>query len=234
MRKSQKRMISIALCAISICSLALPLCSCKEDRAVEYDSERDALAIGVDSLQGNFNPFYAKASGDKAVVEQTQAPLITMGADGYPLATEDEATVARSFQQTTYNALGEETKEPLQATTTRYEFVIKDEAVFSDGTPITIKDVLFNLYVYLDPAYTGSNTLRDLDICGLDAYRLQTTGVADESAFSIYAQTQVTNIINYLQNQDRYTDGAEMETSVAFVKEVILDLQYQTKMLFLH
>ena len=37
---------------------------------------------------------------------------------------------------------------------TEYEFLIKKDIKFSDGTTLTIKDVLFNMYVYLDPAYT--------------------------------------------------------------------------------
>lgn len=219
MRNSWKKVIGLTLCAITLCSLALPMASCKDDHAIEYNSETDTLTIGVNALQGNFNPFYAKAEGDIAVVGQTQAPLITMGADGFPLATEDEATVARSFEQTTYNAKGEETKNPLDATTTRYEFVMKDEAVFSDGTPITIKDVLFNLYAYLDPAYTGDTALRDMDIVGLNEYRLQTDkGTDGESAVMASAKARVADIMNGLEKQ--YTDTEFTET-ISVVKEEI-------------
>ena len=44
---------------------------------------------------------------------------------------------------------------------------------FSDGEPVTIDDVTFTYYVYLDPAYNGSTTLSSYDILGLQAYRTQ-------------------------------------------------------------
>ena len=229
MRNSWKKILGLVLCAVSVSSIALPLASCKEERAIEYNSETDTLTIGVNALRGNFNPFYAKAEGDLAVVQQTQAPFITMGADGFPLATEDEATVARSFEQTTYNAKGEETKNPLDATTTRYEFVIKDEAVFSDGTPITVKDVLFNLYAYLDPAYTGDTPLRDMDIVGLNEYRLQTTAVTDgESAFTASAKARVADIINGISKGDNAlaTEISEVKEEIkAYLNDAWLDIE---------
>ena len=229
MRNSWKKILGLVLCAVSVSSIALPLASCKEERAIEYNSETDTLTIGVNALRGNFNPFYAKAEGDLAVVQQTQAPFITMGADGFPLATEDEATVARSFEQTTYNAKGEETKNPLDATTTRYEFVIKDEAVFSDGTPITVKDVLFNLYAYLDPAYTGDTPLRDMDIVGLNEYRLQTTAVTDgESAFTASAKARVADIINRISKGDNAlaTEISEVKEEIkAYLNDAWLDIE---------
>ena len=36
---------------------------------------------------------------------------------------------------------------------------MRDDLVFADGTPITIDDVILNLYVYMDPTYDGSATL---------------------------------------------------------------------------
>ena len=51
--------------------------------------------------------------------------------------------------------------------TTTYYFVLKNDVRFSNGSYLTIKDVLFNLYVYLDPVYTGSSTIYSTDIVGL-------------------------------------------------------------------
>ena len=59
---------------------------------------------------------------------------------------------------------------------TVYTFVIKNGIRFSDGQPLTIEDVLFNMYVYLDPVYTGSSTMYSTDIVGLRNYRTQTLG----------------------------------------------------------
>ena len=55
--------------------------------------------------------------------------------------------------------------------TVTYAINMRDDLVFSDGTPITIDDVIFNLYVYMDPTYDGSATLYSMPIAGLDDYR---------------------------------------------------------------
>mgnify|MGYP002224208782 CR=1 FL=1 len=43
------------------------------------------------------------------------------------------------------------------------------------ATPSTIDDVIFNLYVYMDPTYDGSATLYSMPIVGLDDYRSSMT-----------------------------------------------------------
>ena len=57
--------------------------------------------------------------------------------------------------------------------------MLKNKVKYSDGTPLTIKDVLFTYYVYLDTSYIGSSTMYSTDIIGLQAYRTQTD---DENA----------------------------------------------------
>ena len=52
---------------------------------------------------------------------------------------------------------------------------MKNNLKFSDGTPITADDVLFNYYVLLDPKYDGNTTMYTLPIKGLAEYRNQTT-----------------------------------------------------------
>jgi ABC-type transport system substrate-binding protein len=77
---------------------------------------------------------------------------------------DDQATVAKDFDFEYNKELDE----------TVYTFVLKKNIKFSDGKPLTMEDVLFNLYVYLDPVYTGSSTMYSTDIKGLNAYRTQT------------------------------------------------------------
>lgn len=48
---------------------------------------------------------------------------------------------------------------------------------------MTIKDVLFNLYTYLDPSYAGSATIYSTDIVGLKNYRQQQISTSDSTAF---------------------------------------------------
>ncbi len=52
-----------------------------------------------------------------------------------------------------------------------YDVTIRDDLTFSDGTPITIDDVIFSMYVYCDPTYDGSAILYSQPILGLEEYR---------------------------------------------------------------
>ena len=42
---------------------------------------------------------------------------------------------------------------------------------FSDGTPLTVDDVIFSMYVLSDPTYDGSSTFFALPIVGMEEYR---------------------------------------------------------------
>ena len=46
---------------------------------------------------------------------------------------------------------------------------MRDDLKFSDGEPVTIDDVIFSIYVYLDPTYDGATTWYSLPIEGLEA-----------------------------------------------------------------
>ena len=60
--------------------------------------------------------------------------------------------------------------------TVDYNIKLREDLVFSDGVPMTIDDVIFNMYVYSDPTYDGGVTFYSLPIIGMNAYR---TGVND-------------------------------------------------------
>lgn len=74
--------------------------------------------------------------------------------------------------------------------TTTYYFVLKNNVKFSNGSALTIKDVLFNLYVYLDPAYTGSSTIYSTDIVGLKEYRTQEADETEQDSFKLKFQVE--------------------------------------------
>ncbi|HCS75580.1 MAG TPA: hypothetical protein DIW17_17105, partial [Clostridiales bacterium] len=59
--------------------------------------------------------------------------------------------------------------------TSTYTFVLKNGITFSDGQPVTAKDVLFSMYVLSDPMYDASSTFYTMKIQGLAEYRLQAT-----------------------------------------------------------
>ncbi len=122
------------------------------------------LVIATQTLDGKFNPFYATSGYDTSVVDMTQIKLITSNENAEPVAGADENTLALSFEMRVND----------DGTESTYEFILKRGISFSDGTPVTGRDVLFNIYTYLDPAYGGSSTLYSMDIKGLKSYRTQT------------------------------------------------------------
>ena len=94
--------------------------------------------------------------------------------------------------------------------TVTYTFVLKNGIKFSDGHPLTMEDVLFNFYVYLDPVYTGSNTLYSTDILGLSEYRTQTVGSGSDGSDDLIAsqaanraQIRINELVNLYHQQQK-------------------------------
>ena len=223
MNKSMKRLCALTLGALTTLATVLPAVGCKEETGgggtgdsyekVYRNTETDALTFSIAQLDGNFNPFFATSATDVTIAAQTQISMMTTDKEGNPKCGEDVPTVALNYKQTMKTESGAVTKDGNQAATTEYEFLIKNGIKFSDGTDLTIKDVLFNLYVYLDPAYMGSATIYSTKIQGLNAYRLQDNTVTDdqslsdaEGAFYTQANTRITALRNYLDDEGTFTE----------------------------
>ncbi|MBR2319443.1 MAG: hypothetical protein IKA50_01485, partial [Clostridia bacterium] len=109
--------------------------------------------------------------------------------------------------------------------TISYVFVLKNGIKFSDGQPLTMEDVLFNYYVYLDPVYTGSNTLYSTKIQGLQAYRTQTPNAGSNSNNQIAksaanaAETRLMELLNLYNGLMK--NAADGTVTVEKMKEAI-------------
>lgn len=123
----------------------------------------DALVLATGELDGDFSPFFCASEGDREAVGLTQLPLLSYDSEGVPRAGVDYNSYAYSFEQTV-NGDGQ---------STTYRFVLKNGLCFSDGSPVTAKDLAFTLYVLCDPLYNGSSELGELAVKGLDEYRNQ-------------------------------------------------------------
>ncbi len=159
--KSTKKSIVSILCAVVLLAVTvLPLVACTHNA---YDNESFPLIFSSEEVDKVFNPFFSTTGADSSVISPTQIGMLTNNSKGEVAYGEKESVVALDLEQT-YDD---------ESDTTTYKFVLKNNIKFSDGTLLTIKDVLFNMYVFLDPAYTGSSTMYSTDIVGLKAYRSQ-------------------------------------------------------------
>ena len=164
--KKVSKVISMLLCGIVGSSVFASFAGCK-DNDTTGGNKKDSIVLMTEELSGLFNPFYATSGADMDVVGMTQIGMLSTDESGLPVAGDEYATVVKDFE---YNivptGVGDEKK-------TVYTFVIKNNLKFSDGKPLTMNDVFFNMYEYLDPVYTGSSTMYSIDIDGLTQYRTQ-------------------------------------------------------------
>ena len=190
----KKRILCLLLCLMMIVSMGATLTGCGGGSSV------DAFVIMTEQLDGLFNPFFYTSAPDGTIVSMTQISML--GADYVNGEVEvaygeNEAVVVKDYD------IVENSND-----TTTYTFVLKNGIKFSDGHPLTMEDVLFNYYVYLDPVYTGSNTLYSTDILGLNEYRTQTVGSASDdsdnliaSAAASRAQARRNELVNLFNSQ---------------------------------
>ncbi len=174
--KTARKVISLLLAFVMLMGALTTLIGCGGPGEV-IDNESTRLVLSTAELDGVFNPFYSSSAPDGSVVGMTQIGMLSSDKDGKVAYGENEACVVLDYEAIPVVENGVTTK-------TVYRFVLKNGLKFSDGSPLTMRDVLFNLYVYLDPAYYGSSTIYSTDIVGLKEYRTQTENKNEQDGFS--------------------------------------------------
>lgn len=198
----KKRIISLILCVVMCVGMMSALTGCG-------GGSSDAFVIMTEQLDGLFNPFFYTSAPDGTIVAMTQIGMLgSKYVDGEVTVAygEDEAVVVKDYE------IVENDDD-----TVTYNFVLKNGIKFSDGEPLTMEDVLFNYYVYLDPVYTGSNTLYSTDILGLSEYRTQTVGSASDdsddlisSQASSRAAARINELINLFNSEIKASSTKEV------------------------
>ena len=164
--------IAIFVLAVMMVVLASGLMSCKKQI---IDNENTRLVLAIGELDGVFNPFYSSSATDGEIVGMTQLSMFTTDINGKVAFGEDEACAVLDYESVPQGSGDDQT--------TTYRFVLKNNLKFSDGKPLTMRDVLFNIYVYLDPVYTGSSTMYSTEIVGLAEYRTQSRNPNEQDSF---------------------------------------------------
>ncbi len=145
----KKRLAAILTCLVIILSLG----SCAASKKVEFGY-----------FTGNFNPFTVINTYDFAVTALTQQTLyteVTDDSDTYILF--DAATQGVGICDI-YPVNSEDNTYRI------YEITIADDVYFSNGDPITAKDVAFSMYAFADVNYYGWSKLNISLIDGLKNY----------------------------------------------------------------
>ncbi len=175
--KSAKKIISLLLALSMLMGTLASIVGCRKKNAIDNESTR--LVLATAELDGVFNPFYASSAADGTIVGMTQIGMLSSDKDGKVAYGANEPCVVLDYEATLVdeNNDGETDK-------TVYRFVLKNDLKFSNGSPLTMRDVLFNLYVYLDPAYYGSSTIYSTEILGLQEYRTQTDNEKEQDKFN--------------------------------------------------
>ena len=207
-----KKILSLILCMTLCIGMVSVLSGCGGSGST------DAFVIMTEQLDGLFNPFFYTAANDGTIVGMTQIGMLGSKYENGDVKVaygDNEAVVTKDYD------IVENDDD-----TVTYTFVLKNGIKFSDGQPLTMEDVLFNYYVYLDPVYTGSNTLYSTDILGLNEYRTQTVGSGSDDSDALIssqaatrAESRINELVNlFLQKKDASSTN---EVSYADMKAAI-------------
>ncbi len=141
-----------------ILTIILSLCSCSGTKTV-----------GFQYFNGDFSPFFARIAQDLSVAAQTQeCLLVTSGSEA--------DIVFDAYTQGKGIADIESEKTDTQTILT---VKLGEDICFSDGTPLTAKDVVFSMYVYADLNYKGWSSFGASALDGLIDYQYGTDGADD-------------------------------------------------------
>ena len=175
--------IKKALALMLALAMVFALAACGEEPAeettptesetpVETEAPNDTLVFATSTFGQKFSPFFATTAYDQDVVTLTQGALLAADREGNVVRNGIEGeTIEYNGTEYTYYGMGDVEVVENEDGTVDYNLTMRDDIVFSDGTPADIDDVIFGLYVMLDPTYDGASTLYAMPIVGLEEYR---------------------------------------------------------------
>ncbi|MBP5606092.1 MAG: hypothetical protein J6X60_11205, partial [Ruminiclostridium sp.] len=170
-----------------------------EEEPVTKETKR-ALTIALRSVDNVYSPFCAE---DDFTVLADKLTGVTLFGDtrmgnrvttGSAAATEQYAgkMYAYSAAADTFSTYDELTD------TTEFTFRLRNDIRFADGEQLDADDVLFTLYMHLDPSYTGRHPLHDVGIMGALNYRYnsyQADGITQEQIDEVLSSDEIRSVI---------------------------------------
>jgi len=184
---NSKKLLALLLVFVMVLSLAA--CAAKEeptetntetktetetktDTKEETPAEPMTLSVGYSPFNSRFSPFFAQTAYDQDAQLMTQIGLLATDRTGAIVYKGIEGeTIEYNGTPYTYYGPADLTVTENADGTVDYDFVLRDDLVFSDGEKLTVDDVIFSMYVLCDPTYDGSSTLYAQPIEGMEEYR---------------------------------------------------------------
>ena len=188
--------------------------------ATEANTASDGtIVLAETGFEGKFSPFFAASASDQDVIDLTQLGLLAADRKGEIIMNGIEGE-PREYNGTeyTYRGTSDCTVTENADGTVTYDIKMRDDLKFSDGEPVTIDDVIFNMYVYLDPTYDGSATLYSTPIVGLEEYRNSMTTL---SKLIAEAGEDNTDYANFTEEQQKAFWDAVNDGGVKFAQEIV-------------
>ena len=188
--------------------------------ATEASTTSDGtIVLAETGFEGKFSPFFAASASDQDVIDLTQLGLLAADRKGEIIMNGIEGET-REYNGTeyTYRGTSDCTVTENADGTVTYDIKMRDDLKFSDGEPVTIDDVIFNMYVYLDPTYDGSATLYSTPIVGLEEYRNSMTTL---SKLIAEAGEDNTDYANFTAEQQKAFWDAVNDGGVKFAQEIV-------------
>ena len=136
------------------------------------ETSSDTLVVGYSEFSGTFSSLFYSTAYDEDVASMTTIHLLNSDRHG-AIVDLGKTGVTRSYNGTNYTYYG-----PADLTITKnedgtvyYDFDLREDIKFSDGTSLTADDVIFSMYALADPSYDGASIFYSLPIKGMAAYR---------------------------------------------------------------
>ena len=191
------------------------------DEPAPSANDTTPLVVGYSPFNSKFSPFFSETAYDQDVQAMTQIGLLTSDRTGAIIMKGIEGeTIPYNGTDYTYYGPADLTITENEDGTVFYDFVLRQDLVFSDGEPVTIDDVIFSMYVLCDPTYDGSSTLYAQPILGMEEYR---SGM-DSRGNAIFAAGPDGYVENELFTEEQYNTFWEYYNGQAgadFAQEII-------------
>ena len=176
-----KKILALVLALVMV----FALCACGESNTPAPDESKapveeskapveentSTLVYATATFGQKFSPFFYTTAYDEEVVSNFTGGLLAADRGGAIIHHGIEGeTVEYNGTDYTYYGMGDVDIVQNDDGSVDYNLTMRDDIVFSDGTPATIDDVIFGIYVMADPSYDGSSTVYALPIEGMADY----------------------------------------------------------------